>query len=199
MGHPAQTSRRLVAVEASTPGAGDEPVRERLREAFRAFHGKVYATAHRILADPHEAEDVAQTVFERLAHRLHTIRDQERLGSFLEVCAVRECLVLLRRRRWWTGRRAARVLAPVRATPEEPAAAYLVTAVRELLLPLSGEERVAVVLKLVEEHSHEEVARIMGISVATARRRLASARRRMLEHANDDTKRRLVAELEVCT
>jgi RNA polymerase sigma-70 factor (ECF subfamily) len=178
---------------ASEPAFGP---RERLRAAFRAHAEAVHATAHRILGDSADAEDVTQSVFETLARRLDSLRDEARLAAFLKACAVRECLMLLRRRRWWWGRRGQRALTPV-AVEGEPEEAFLATAVRELLAPLSAEERIAVVLKLVEEHSHEEVAALMGISVATARRRLASARERMLERARDDVQRRMVDELEV--
>jgi RNA polymerase sigma-70 factor (ECF subfamily) len=178
---------RPVAVRDS-PRGRDSPCAE-LRTAFRAHHASVYTTAHRILGDASDAEDITQIVFETLARRGETLRDPERLGGFLKSCAVRQCLMLLRRRRWWLGRRGTR--ARTAAAPESGTAEiFVVAAVRELLARLSPEERTAVVLKLVEEHSHEEVAALMGISVATARRRL-------LEHARDDVQRDLVAEMEV--
>lgn len=181
----------LVTVPDEVPASEREP----LQAAFRAHHADVYATAHRILGDPHEAEDVTQIVFEKLARRLQTIRDRTRLGSFLKSCAVRECLILLRRRRWWSGRGGAKALA-VFSEIHDPPEAYLVTAVRELLRLLSPQERTAVVLKLVEGHSHDQVATLMGVSVATARRRLDAARRKMLQGAEDETQRRLVEDME---
>jgi RNA polymerase sigma-70 factor, ECF subfamily len=185
--------RRIVLV--ANPDEEPASARDRLRAAFCAHHESVYATAHRILADAHDAEDVTQVVFERLARRLETVRDHARLGAFLKSCAVRECLILLRRRRWWSGRRGAAALARVVETTDVPEA-FVVTAVRELLQLLSAEERAVVVLKLVEGHSHEEVAALMGVSVATARRRLDAARRKLVRGATGETQRRLVAEME---
>jgi RNA polymerase sigma-70 factor, ECF subfamily len=194
MSDAARAPRRRLALVA-VPDEEPASERDRLRAAFRAHHGSVYATAHRILADAHEAEDVTQIVFETLARRLQTIRDPARLGAFLKSCAVRECLILLRRRRWWSGRRGARALARMVETTDAPEV-FVVIAARELLQLLSGEERTAVVLKLVEGHSHEEVAALMGVSMATARRRLDAARRKMVRGATDETKRRLIAEME---
>lgn len=188
--------RRLSLIdggEAASASAGEDGP---LHGAFRSHHAAVYATAHRILADPADAEDVTQSVFETLARALArpgTLRDPARLGAFLKSCAVRECLMTLRRRRWWQGPRGARARATEAATGED---AYLVAMVRELLAPLSPEERAAAVLKWVEQHSHDEVAAIMGTSVATIRRRLAAARRSMLSRATGEVQQRLVAGLE---
>jgi len=66
-------------------------------------------------------------------------------------------------------------LDPVEPPPEAAAT------VRQLLTQLEPEERAAVVLKYVEMHSHGEVAALMGVSPATARRRLAAGRRRLAQ------------------
>ncbi len=194
---------RLVAIEggdAEEPADADaSDVRASLRAAFRAHHGAVYTTAYRILSDAADAEDVTQAVFERLVHRMQRadgIRNPERLAAFLKSCAVRECLMLLRRRRWWSSPRAAKAIAVVDVDPATQPHAFFVAAVGQLLSVLSAEERAIVVLEIVEHHSHAEVAEIMGLSVSTIRRRLASATRRLAARARDDVARRLAAELE---
>lgn len=177
-------------------GEGGVPREAPLRAAFREHHRRVYATANRILCDAAEAEDVTQAVFETLAHALarpDALREPERIAAFLHACAVRECLMLLRRRRWWKGPRGARALA---VTPASGDDAFLVAAVRELLEGLSAEERIAVVLHLVEQQSYEEVAKAMDTSVSTVRRRLGSARRSMLARVSSEVQGRLVDELE---
>jgi len=152
--------------------------RELVVLAFRHCHEMVYATAHRITGSRAEAEDVTQSVFEALTRNLSELRDPARVPGFLKTTAVRTSLRYLRKRRWWRSRRAALVLAEAEeATTSGDALAT--AAVRQLLERLNGEERAAVVLKFVEQHSFEEVARLMGASVSTVQRRLESAKRKV--------------------
>jgi RNA polymerase sigma factor (sigma-70 family) len=195
------TAPRYPALVAIDGGRADDAAhpRDALRAAFRAHHRAVYTTAHRILADPCDAEDVTQTVFETLALQLRRpegVRDPERLGAFLKTCAVRECLMVLRRRRWWSTPRAAKALELPPFDPSEPPRAFFVAAVGQILAVLSPEERAVIVLEVVEHCAHHEVAEIMGISISTVRRRLKSAWRRLLAHASEDLRRRLLAGRE---
>jgi RNA polymerase sigma factor (sigma-70 family) len=90
----------------------------------------------------------------------------------------------VKRSRW---RRARAELAyafdPQQFLPDEPTLAAIV---HQLLARLDPEERAAVVLKCVELHSHEEVAELMGVSVATARRRLDSGRKKLAAMVGED-------------
>jgi len=63
---PAEAGRRLAGVKS------EEELFETL---FRAEYPRVARIANRVLADPHEAEDVAQEVFIHF-HRLHSARAQ---------------------------------------------------------------------------------------------------------------------------
>jgi RNA polymerase sigma-70 factor (ECF subfamily) len=149
----------------------------RLRLAFEHCHRMVYAVASRITQSPWDAEDVTQTAFEELARRLPEIRHAAAIPSFLKTVAVRTSLHRVRRDRWRRKRleqRAAAATDPF-VCPAEDAAA-----VRQLLGRLEPEERAAVVLKYVEMNSHEEVAQLMGVSTATARRRLEAGRARLV-------------------
>lgn len=165
---------------------------ELVRLAFRHHHAMVFATANRILDDRFEAEDVTQGVFEILARKLETVRDPAKLPGFLKTCAVREALAVVKKRRWWKGRRGTLYL----QSREEAASAdaHDVASVRQILSMLQPDERTAVILKFVEHHSHEEVAALMETSVSTVRRRLDSARKRVAAMDNA-TSQRLLAEM----
>lgn len=165
--------------------------------AFRHHHIMVHTTALRILSCPSDAEDVTQAVFESLAGHVDSIRDAAALPGFLKTCAIRQSLAVLRRKRWWRGRRAAVFLRPAEVDPHRDADAHLVAVVRELLEGLSPQERTVVVLTHVEQHSLSETARLMNLSVSTVRRRLESARTHMLAHADDPVARDLLDHANV--
>lgn len=191
-----ERTRPTFASEWSAAVAGSASGRELVRLAFAYHHAMVYATVRRILGDPAEAEDVTQTAFEILARTVASLRDPAAVPGFLKTTATRECLALAKRRRWWQGKKGT-VIAHELAQPRDEADAALVAAAHELLARLEPAERVAVVLKFVEQHSLEEVAEIMETSVSTVRRRLASARARVEGQSNTAEHRLLVAELEV--
>ncbi len=194
---------RLVAVDGEKTGrvfdrqweasvARQAGASELVRLAFRHHHGMVYATANRILGDRFEAEDVTQGVFEILARKLDSVRDAAKLPGFLKTCAVRESLAVVKKRRWWKGRRGTLFLQSQQESA--PASAHAVASVRQILARLEPEERTAVILKFVEHHSHEEVAALMETSVSTVRRRLDGARKRVAA-MEDEVGRRLLDEM----
>jgi RNA polymerase sigma-70 factor (ECF subfamily) len=167
-----------------------------VRQAFERHHGMVYGTAMSLLANPSDAEDVTQAVFETLCDAIETVRVPDALAGFLKTTTTRRCLALLKRRHWWLRRRGvqARELLAMRGATVAPP--DLLVATSELLDALTPEQRVVVVLKLAEKQSYEEIAGRLRVSVPTVRRRLASARTRLRAVASTPTQRELLAEIE---
>ncbi len=152
--------------------------------AFDHCNAMVYAIANRITGSRWEAEDVTQAAFEALLAQIGRIRDHARVPGFLRTCAVRMALRHVKRSRWRRARtEVAYAFDPHQFVAEEPTLAAIVN---ELLARLDPEERAAVVLKCVELHSHDEVAELMGVSVATARRRLDSGRKKLAAMVGED-------------
>lgn len=180
------------ADEAAWTRAWEAGPKAVVRRAFDRYYDMVFVTALRLVGNQEDAADVSQVVFETLLQHTAQVRDPEKIGGFLKACAVRRGLMFLRRRRWWHLPRGRKALAAEAARFEtERENPSLVAAARELLAGLPPEERAVVVLKCVEEHSYDEIAELLEMSVATVRRRLATARTRAIRHARGPAQRNM--------
>lgn len=72
-------------------------------DAFRKivlrYSNAMLSVAYSVLGDFHEAQDVAQEVFIKSHHQLHTLNDPNRLGSWLYSIAYRTSLDFLKKRK----------------------------------------------------------------------------------------------------
>lgn len=152
------------------------PDGELVRVAFEHCHAMVFATASRITGNPWEAEDITQSVFENLARRLKSLRDPRAVPGFLKTTAVRVAMKQVRRSRW-RRQRLRETLDPLGEIQSDRLAKPAL--VRQLVALLEAQERTAMILRHVEQHHHGEIAELMGVSIPTVRRRLASARQKL--------------------
>jgi RNA polymerase sigma-70 factor (ECF subfamily) len=152
-------------------------------EAFvRRFQDMVFATAIRLLGNPAEAEDVAQTVFLKAFERFEQLADSPAAAGWLKTVATNLCLNhLSRHRNRW------RFFGDLRrdATADDTAAAdeaVLDTLAAEApfdleradnlarmeraLAQLPAHQRVPLVLFHFEEQSTQQIAAALGVSVA---------------------------------
>jgi RNA polymerase sigma-70 factor (ECF subfamily) len=154
-------------------------------EVYARHNRAVWALARRRVGDPVDADDIAAATFSLLLtipgpHR-HAVRGPEVRAFVLGVCAN-----LIRRFRRSGARRRA-VLARYHAEPERAGddvertvtvrqqAARLARALGEL----SAEQRDALILSALEEHSAADIARHAGVPEATVRTRLFHARKKL--------------------
>jgi RNA polymerase sigma-70 factor (ECF subfamily) len=153
-------------------------------EAFEQLmahtESRLLALAWRILGDRHLAEDAAQETYLRVYRSLHTFRPDDPFEPWLVRIAVRVCYDLARKR--------GPLPAPVEAleslegdaAPRNAEEAVLLgqrrALVRRALASLPLAERTALVLRDLEGHSTEAVARILGVRPVTIRSQVSSAR-----------------------
>lgn len=138
---------------------------------------RVLALARRMLGDRAEAEDVAQETLLRMWRVAPDWRDEARLSTWLYRVASNLCVDRLRRRR-------DQGLEGVDELPDGAPAplAELETrdrarALEAALAELPERQRLAVVLRHMEERSNIEIAEILGLSVEAVESLLARARR----------------------
>lgn len=141
----------------------------------------------RLLARSHEAEDVLQEAFLTAFAELKELRKVDSFRSWVTRIAVRLVHRRFRRRRLLRSlgldaeQDDATLLSEVdpAATPEMRAELAKLDLV---LATLPSADRIAWVLRYVEGYHLDEVASICGCSAATAKRRIAKAKRRVDEH-----------------
>jgi RNA polymerase sigma-70 factor (ECF subfamily) len=159
----------------SGPGPADDALS--LEALYERYAPYVAAMASRILGRASEVEDVVQDVFSAAVRGLWRRADAREVRGWLAKVTVRRCVGQLRLRRMWALVDLAPEpgydrLADPAAGPEER---QLVAEVYRALDRLPWRERVAWALRHVEGESLERVATLCGCSLATAKRRIASA------------------------
>lgn len=141
-------------------------------EAFvRRYQDLVYATAVRLLGNPAEAEDVAQTVFLRAFQRFDTIGSSPAAAGWLKTVTRNACLNHLSRyrARW----RFFSELEEPDGEAFEPAVQQAAEAdeaarldqLEEALRRLPDHQRVPLVLFHFEDASYQDIAETLGVSL----------------------------------
>jgi RNA polymerase sigma-70 factor, ECF subfamily len=149
-------------------------------EAFvREFQDMVFAVAVRLLANPAEAEDVSQTVFMRAFEHFDALESNPAAPGWLKTVTTNACLNHLSRyRSRWTffselGRKRTDDREPVDAIPaaslsilSELEAGDERAALERALWQLPDHQRVPIVLFHFEDKTYQEIATLLGVSLA---------------------------------
>lgn len=156
--------------------AGQEWAREAL---FRRYARLALALAYRILPYDADIDDLVQDSFLYAFERLDGLSNPQAFQAWLSSIVVRTAGKRLRRRKLQIrlglrGREPVDVDEVVSRTAPPDVAAEL-RAVYALLETLPVEERIALVLRRVERLEVPEIAKYMGLSVSTVKRRLNAA------------------------
>ena len=149
-------------------------------EAFvREYQDMVFGTAVRLLANPAEAEDIAQTVFLRAFERFSSIATSPTAAGWLKTVTTNLCLNHLSRyrARWQffsemdrageEGAYEATLAAPATADGFEQASRQ--GRIERAVQALPDHQRVPLVLFHFEDMTYKEIAANLGISLAKVR------------------------------
>ena len=174
--------RPLVADE------GGAPVNDVLDELVRTHSTYVAGLAYRLLGRDSDVDDVVQDAFVALLRSHDTVREPKALRGWLATTTVRLAQRRLRARafslRNWLGLEAEASLEPaVAGNPEEHLA---LSRIHRALEGVSPSARIAWILRYVEREKMEDVARLVGCSLTTAKRRVEAAQKAVKRALADD-------------
>lgn len=153
-------------------------------ELVQRHFGLVYSVASRRLrGDAHLAEDVAQSVFNDLARKAHTLRNRATLGGWLYLSANTASAAVLRRE----GRRLARETTAhdmqTTFSPEndQPSWTQLRPVIDDAIIALREEDREAVVLRFFQQRSFADIGATLCVTEEAARKRVHRALEKLRE------------------
>jgi RNA polymerase sigma-70 factor (ECF subfamily) len=154
---------------------------------YRRHVGTVSRTVTRLLARSEAAEDIVQDTFVLAFEQVHQLRDPGAFGGWVLQIAVRQA------HRWFRRRRLLQALSLDRAEDDatlarlvdpsaSPETILELSKLDDLLATLRAKERIAWMLRHVEGHRMDDVARLCDCSLATAKRLVQRAEQRIAEH-----------------
>jgi len=152
-----------------------------IAEAWQRFAPMVLLTAERLLGSRVEAEDIVQEVFCLVFRKVKTLRDPDRLRSFIYSFAVRVLKSDLRRRkvRGWFPFFHAKARPDVLFCASDFESRDLLQKLYGLLDRLTARDRLVFVLRRMESMTVEEIAASMDISISTVKRSITHASNRL--------------------
>jgi RNA polymerase sigma-70 factor (ECF subfamily) len=152
---------------------------------FRRYVHLVNGLAFRVIGRDNELDDLVQDSFTEAWRSLHRLENPQVFSSWLSAIVVRTAHKLLRRRRLMSAlglrsRESIDLDAVIsRQAPQD--VMVELRAVYSLVETLSPTTRMAFLLRRVEGLGLEEIAGMLGISLATVKRRIADAERELTQ------------------
>ncbi len=163
------------------------------RDLFRAYRSLVYGVLRNLLPGDPELDDVVQTAFLEVHRSLNTFEGRSKLSSWVARVALNVGYHHLRRKRSRPSDYRTEPLADVhldervRSDPEALLTGSEASARMRLILDsLAPKKRTVFILNDLQGLPQEEVAEIVGSSVATVRTRLFYARKEFWRRAAKD-------------
>jgi RNA polymerase sigma-70 factor (ECF subfamily) len=161
-----------------------------LEVLYRRHSAFAIHLAARIEGSSRDVEDIAHDAFVRAFERLNDLTDRAAFRSWLGAIVVHAVRSRMRRHRLMSllglGKSSEPVDLDALASPDaSPHVRAEIAQIYALLRTLPTDERIAWVLRCVEGHDLETVARMTRCSLATVKRRITRAQRFLDEHFVD--------------
>jgi RNA polymerase sigma-70 factor (ECF subfamily) len=169
---------------------------------YDSFAPYVLSVLRKLMGHDRDLDDLLQEVFARALENIEQVRDPSKLKFWLRSLAVFTAQSTLKRRRWlnWLplGNREDSDdvdVAPFPATTDALAERMLLRRVQTILDHMSVNDRVPFCLRVLEGLELTEVAEACGVSLSTAKRRIAQAESDFHRRAaNDPELRELMSD-----
>jgi len=171
-----------------TPGDGNTPseradrsIVEWVEELFGAYVNGVFNVAYRVVWNHSDAEDIVQATFVKAFARIGQLKDPSKARSWLFQVAYREAISVVRQRRSVPVDPNDLTVTPsTGVSPADHSVSVAVVAeISAAMQRLNSDERIAVVLRDVEDMPMKHVAEVLGIGLSAAKMRVHRGRQNL--------------------
>ncbi len=147
---------------------------------YQRYHRRTYSLALRMTQSQTEAEDLTQEVFIQLFRKIGSFRGDSAFSTWLHRMTVNQVLMHFRKRSVKNEKTSEDGEIPEQAVPGSinPSKMQVIDkiALKNAIAELPSGYKKVFILHDIEGFEHEEVARMMGISVGTSKSQLHKAR-----------------------
>jgi len=147
-------------------------------ELYRLYSRAMYNTTLRMVQNPHDAEDLLQSVFVEVFTKLDSFRYESSVGAWIKRIAINKCINFLKSRRL-----AFQELTTQNDRAEEQEAPrdspYSIERINQAINGLPDGYRVVFSLYAVEGYDHEEISQILGVTEATSKSQYSRAKAKL--------------------
>jgi RNA polymerase sigma-70 factor (ECF subfamily) len=147
-------------------------------EIWEEFHPRIKQFILKRIPDEHNAEDILQEVFLKIHARIDTLRDEEKLQSWMYQIA-RNVIADYYRQHKATVALSEALLLPDEPVVDDDVVKDLLPGVRTMVNSLPGEYRQALLLTEYEGLTQRELAERLGLSLSGAKSRVQRAREKL--------------------
>lgn len=153
---------------------------ERFERIVALFQQPLFRYCYHMLGHVQEAEDAKQDVLVKAFERLNTYRKRISFSGWLYTIAYRYCVNVIRHKRMKHRLNQVFFRPQLDETTESGyGEVEMSLTLQDAMDELSPKERTVVILRLVEERSYEDVAAILNVTEANARKLCERAKRKL--------------------
>jgi RNA polymerase sigma factor (sigma-70 family) len=148
-------------------------------DLYKAYYKAMYNTAHRILKDNFEAEDIMQEAFLTAFTKLHTFKGEVTFGAWLKRIVINKSLTQLKKNKRY---QEVKMEVITNDKIEEEVIDYKGLNPKKILNTLQSLKdnyRVVLTLNLIEGYDYEEIAQILNYTNENVRTTVSRAKKKL--------------------
>ena len=148
-------------------------------QLYHLYAKGMYNVCMRMLQNDQEAEDVLQNAFVDIFGKLHTFKFESSIGAWIKRIVVNKCINQIKSRRLKIEEMNEGTLNIEEEQLVECDMKFSVQHIRQAMSSLPDGYRIVFSLYAIEGYDHEEISKILGVSLSTSKSQYSRARKKL--------------------